>query len=288
MSTACQDKKQGMAALVGGKAETASELIKRVGIPNLYIANYNSQKESVVSGLTSSLKKLQSILQEELLPFRMVPLKTEGAFHTPYMKEAEEQLKPIIESIPFSPPQCPFFSSVSGKEEKDPDRIKTLMLKQMSSPVWWQPVLKPISRYGNIAVEMGSGTVLQGLWKREVSAYSAIGVEEYLHQLQTEPTPCKEQVIPFHFLKEDPFYQNHFKGFAVVPGTLIIESFLRTIEKTEEKPPSLIVEHFQFKRFTTPNQAEARIIKKEKRWHCELFQKGVLTAKGVISREENK
>ncbi len=108
------------------------------------------------------------------------------------------------------------------------------------------------------------------------------------HQLATEKSSSTPQTLIFTFSEDDPFYKNHFQGFPVVPGSLIMEAFLQTIEKNEKCPFPLQVKRFQFKRFTMPCQAEARITKQKNQWHCELFQKGVLTAKGIILQEDKE
>ncbi len=113
-------------------------------------------------------------------------------------------------------------------------------------------------------------------------------VSLYPNQKKQHPAFSKTLTVRFTFSEEDPFYANHFQGFAVVPGSLIMEAFLQTIEKNEKESLPLMVKRFQFKRFTRPRQAEAKITRQKDQWHCELFQEGVLTAKGVISKEDKK
>ena len=98
---------------------------------------------------------------------RALKLKVGGAFHSPLMAPAQEELSEAIEAAEFQTPVCPVYQNVDGKPHTDPAEIKANLIKQLTSPVrWTQDVLAMIQDGATEFVELGPGSVLQGLVKK--------------------------------------------------------------------------------------------------------------------------
>ena len=105
---------------------------------------------------------------------RALPLAVSGAFHSPLMEPARLALGKAIKATPFVEPVCPVYQNVTALPETDPERIKANLLAQLTSPVrWTQSVKAMIADGADCFVEMGPGSVLQGLVKRIAGAVGA-------------------------------------------------------------------------------------------------------------------
>ena len=105
---------------------------------------------------------------------RALPLAVSGAFHSPLMEPARLELGKAIEATNILEPVCPVYQNVTAQAETDPSRIKTNLLAQLTSPVRWTQSVKAMLADGADAfVELGPGTVLQGLVKRISGAAGA-------------------------------------------------------------------------------------------------------------------
>ena len=108
----------------------------------------------------------------------MVPLKVGGAFHSPLMEPAGNELAKAINETKFRKGVCPIYQNVTGQSVTDPEIIKKNLVAQLTSPVRWTQISKNMIADGATEViEVGPGTVLQGLVrkvKKDINAYSAV------------------------------------------------------------------------------------------------------------------
>jgi [acyl-carrier-protein] S-malonyltransferase len=162
----------GMAAVIGLGPEQVEALIagwkeeKLLGEQELWAANVNSHRQTVISGTVRALKTAMERFPEAGAR-RVIPLAVAGPFHSPLMEEAARVFKPFLEQTPFKDPLVPLYSNVSGKQVHSGEEAKRLALAQITSPVRWTDEEKAIQEAGGFSayLETGPGTVLQGLWK---------------------------------------------------------------------------------------------------------------------------
>ncbi len=144
------------------------------GIPGVVPANYNSPGQVVISGELSAVEKACALLKEAGAK-RALVLPVSGAFHSPLMEPARVELAKAIEATPFKAPRCPIYQNVTAAPTTDPEVIKENALKQLTSPVrWTQTVRNMIADGAARFVEIGPGTVLQGLVGRIATEEIAI------------------------------------------------------------------------------------------------------------------
>lgn len=162
----CCDKVPGTMAVVLGLEDKTVEEICAGTNGTVIPANYNCPGQIVISGETEAVKEACARAKEAGAK-RALPIKVGGAFHSPLMKPAREELAAAIETADFRAPEYPVYQNVSAKAETDPQIIKENLLKQLTSPVrWTQSVRAMLSDGATDFIEMGPGTVLQGLIKR--------------------------------------------------------------------------------------------------------------------------
>lgn len=152
----------GMLAVLG---LTPKQAAGEARATRLFVANYNSPGQTVLSGDTAALAVVAERIKAK--GGKAVPLPVAGAFHSPYMAKANEKFALALAQAPLERPTVPFISSVSGRLETDPDRIRLLLSQQMTSPVRWTDVLATLAALGvEEAVEVGPGEVLARLGRR--------------------------------------------------------------------------------------------------------------------------
>lgn len=149
----------GMAAVLGLDADAIRTLLPET----VQVANYNGPAQTIISGSREGLETAVTRLKEAGAK-RVLPLPVSGPFHSQHMEPAREALARFLQPISLKTPETPFLSSVSGAYESDPDRIARLLSEQLCSPVQWTRVMEHLA--GTDALEIGPGTVLQGLAKR--------------------------------------------------------------------------------------------------------------------------
>jgi [acyl-carrier-protein] S-malonyltransferase len=129
-------------------------------------ANYNCPGQLVISG---SIKGIE-IACEKLKAAgakRALPLQVGGAFHSPLMEPAREELAAAIEATNFQVPICPIYQNVNGLPSTDTTVIKKNLISQLTAPVrWTQSVQNMVAEGGTSFIECGPGKVLQGLVKK--------------------------------------------------------------------------------------------------------------------------
>lgn len=164
MQACCEQNPGGMAAIIGLDNQSIEEVC--AGIDGVTAANYNSDGQVVISGEKQAISAACEALKAKGAR-RALELAVSGAFHSPLMQQAREELARAIEQCEFHTPHCPIYQNVSAKAETDPQVIKANILEQLTSPVrWTQSVKAMIADGASKFVEMGPGNVLQGLVRR--------------------------------------------------------------------------------------------------------------------------
>ena len=175
MQKCCEKVPGTMAAIIGLPNETVEEICEKT--PGIVIAaNYNSDGQIVISGEKDAVLAACEALKAAGAK-RALPLPVSGAFHSPLMEPARAELAKAIEATEVKAPACTIYQNVTAQPETDPIRIKENLLKQLTSPVrWTQSVKNMLADGANSFLELGPGTVLQGLVKR-ISAAQGTEVE---------------------------------------------------------------------------------------------------------------
>ena len=164
MQKCCEKQPGAMAAVIALPDEVIEEVC--AGIPGVVPANFNSPGQVVISGEADAVDQACAILKEKGAK-RALRLPVSGAFHSPLMEPAREELARAIEATPFQAPRCPVYQNVTAAPTMDPAVIKDNCLRQLTSPVrWTQTILNMLADGATEFVELGPGTVLQGLVKR--------------------------------------------------------------------------------------------------------------------------
>lgn len=165
MQEACEKEPSTMAAILGLDDNVVEDVLK--GIDEVVVAaNYNSPGQLVISGSFKGIDIACEALKAAGAK-RALPLKVGGAFHSPLMEPARVKLAAAIEATPFSMPICPIYQNVDAKPYTDPEQIKKNLISQLTSPVrWTQIVQNMVADGGKTFVEVGPGSVLQGLIKK--------------------------------------------------------------------------------------------------------------------------
>ncbi len=154
----------GMSAVLRITPETIEEVIKTSGIEGVYMANYNSPAQTVLSGLKKSLLEIEPLLKEAGAR-RVVHLQVSGPFHSPLLDEAKTLFEEFLTTIEFKNPTMPIYSNVTGDLIKTGEDAKKLCGEQIVSPVRWIAIENKIKEAGfTAAFESGPGKVLTGLF----------------------------------------------------------------------------------------------------------------------------
>ena len=165
MQKACELKPSTMAAVLGMDAKTIEEICQATeGI--VVAANYNCNGQIVISGEVDAVEKACAALKAAGAK-RALVLPVGGAFHSPLMDPARIELAKAIEKTSFSAPVCPVYQNVDAKPHTNPDEIKKNLLVQLTAPVkWTYSVENMVADGADTFVELGPGSVLQGLIKK--------------------------------------------------------------------------------------------------------------------------
>ena len=165
MQKCCEQVPGTMAAVIKLPTETVEEIC--ASCAGLVIpANYNSEGQIVISGEAEAVAEACAKMKEAGAK-RALPLAVSGAFHSPLMEPARVELAEAIDKTPFRVPVCPIYQNVTALPSTDPEVIKDNLLRQLTSPVrWTQTVLNMVADGADSFLEIGPGTVLQGLVKR--------------------------------------------------------------------------------------------------------------------------
>lgn len=165
MQKACDIQQSTMAAVLGLDDKVVEDICNKVSENgNIVVAaNYNCPGQVVISGSTAGIDEACAKLKEAGAK-RALPLSVSGAFHSPFMQPAQEELETAIEGTTFSTPCCPVYQNVDAKPHTCPDEIKKNLISQLTSPVRWTPtIINMINDGAQEFTECGPGTVQQGL-----------------------------------------------------------------------------------------------------------------------------
>lgn len=184
----------GMAAVIGLDFTTVETLLRDQQVQDLFAANDNGPNQVVLSGTSARVKEVMPLLKEAGAR-RVIPLKVSGPFHTPLLQEAADEFAQyLLQDLPdnvFSAPEKKFYSNYSGKEERDPERIRRFAVEQLISPVRWTEIMRAVREFGeteglHACYETGPGKVLSGLWRSIGSEIPCIqaGTKDQLDKIQ--------------------------------------------------------------------------------------------------------
>ena len=154
----------GMAAVLGLEYEKMASLCE-TQLKDVYIANYNSPNQIVISATADGLKAAETVCKEAGAR-RVIPLKVSGPFHSPLMEQARKNFGEYLEGQSFKDPTIPVYSNVTGKPITSGAEAKELCVRQIVSTVRWVDDEEAIVADGfERVIEAGPGKVLAGLWK---------------------------------------------------------------------------------------------------------------------------
>jgi [acyl-carrier-protein] S-malonyltransferase len=176
MQKACEIAPSTMAAVLGLDDRIVEETCAEIkGV--VVAANYNCPGQLVISGEVSAVEKACEVLTEKGAR-RALLLPVGGAFHSPMMEPAREELAAAIEATEFSKPTCAVYQNVVAKAVTNPDEIKKNLMIQLTAPVrWTQSIQQMIADGGTEFIEVGPGKVLQGLMRKIDRSVAASGAE---------------------------------------------------------------------------------------------------------------
>ncbi|NCT18578.1 MAG: [acyl-carrier-protein] S-malonyltransferase [Flavobacteriaceae bacterium CG_4_8_14_3_um_filter_34_10] len=165
MQKACESVPSTMAAVLGLEDHIVEAICADVdGI--VVAANYNCPGQLVISGEIKAVEEACERLKEQGAR-RAILLPVGGAFHSPLMEPAREELAKAIKNTRFAPPICPVYQNVTTFAVTDPEKIKENLIFQLTSPVkWTQSVQNMVADGATKFIEVGPGNVLQGLVKK--------------------------------------------------------------------------------------------------------------------------
>lgn len=188
MNEACEANRGAMAAVLGLEAEKIQKIVEVLvlGGEKIWIANYNTPGQIVISGEDASVRKASSLLKEEGAK-RVIPLQVHGAFHSGLMTEAQKKLEPLIHLCPLSSSSIRIAMNVVGDYVDSVDEIKKYMIAQVTHSVCWQQSIERMKQSGiDLFLEIGVGKTLAGMNKKMGLASATVALEkiEDLQQLQ--------------------------------------------------------------------------------------------------------
>ena len=168
MQKCCEKVPGTMAAIIGLADDKIEAICADLNAKGLVVvpANYNSPGQVVISGSKEAIESACPLMKEAGAK-RALPLVVGGAFHSPLMTPAKDELALAISETQFNTPVCPIYQNVDAKPHTNPDEIKANLVTQLNSPVrWTQSVLNMITDGAEEFIECGPGTVLTGLINR--------------------------------------------------------------------------------------------------------------------------
>ena len=166
MQKACEVQPGTMAAVVGAEDSLIEEVCASIKDMVVVPANYNCPGQLVISGSVEGVDAASEKLKEAGAK-RVVPLSVGGAFHSPLMEPARLELAEALNETTFSQGICPIYQNVTGQSVSDPEIIKKNLISQLTAPVLWTQTMTNILANGaRSIVEVGPGTVLQGLFRK--------------------------------------------------------------------------------------------------------------------------
>lgn len=167
MQKACELVDSTMAAVLGLEDEVIEAVCRSISDEIVVPANYNTPGQLVISGTRKGIEMVTPLLQEKGAK-RVLVLPVGGAFHSPLMQPAQDELAAAIQNTPFQAPVCPVYQNVNAQPVSDPEAIRANLIAQLTAPVrWTQSVERMIADGVQIFIEVGgSGAVLRGMIRK--------------------------------------------------------------------------------------------------------------------------
>jgi [acyl-carrier-protein] S-malonyltransferase len=166
MQKACEMEESTMAAVLGLDDEAVEEVCESIKDSIVVPANYNCPGQIVISGSIQGIDTACVLLKEKGAK-RALKLSVGGAFHSPLMQPASEELQAAINDTTISTPICPVYQNVNAYPQTDPKAIKENLIAQLTAPVRWTQTVKNMVTDGATEfAELGPGDVLKGLIKK--------------------------------------------------------------------------------------------------------------------------
>ena len=163
MQDACEEHDSTMAAILG--LDDAKVLDIASGITNVVAANFNCPGQVVISGGKTEIQNALQIFLDAGAR-RAIELKVGGAFHSPYMKSAEERLRKAIDNTVFNTPSVPIYQNVNAEKTNDASRIKENLIAQLTSPVLWTKTMEAMVNDGIQNFAESGAKVLSGFLRK--------------------------------------------------------------------------------------------------------------------------
>lgn len=179
MQKACEAAPSTMAAIIGLADEQIEEVCKQISKEgNIVVpANYNNPGQLVISGNIEAVNEACEALKSAGAK-RALPLPVGGAFHSPLMQPAKDELQAAIEQTEFKTPKCPVYQNVDAKAHTNPEEIKQNLIAQLTAPVrWTYEVQAMIAAGATDFTECGPGKALQGMIAKISRDVTAHGIE---------------------------------------------------------------------------------------------------------------
>lgn len=179
MQKACDKAPSTMAAIVGMPDEKIEEICAEVSKDGCVVvpANYNCPGQLVISGNIEAINEACEKLKAAGAK-RALPLKVGGAFHSPLMQPAKDELQAAIEKTEFAEPKCPVYQNVDGKPHTNPAEIKENLIAQLTSSVRWTACVQNMIADGaDDFTECGPGKALQGMIGRIDKSVAVQGIQ---------------------------------------------------------------------------------------------------------------
>jgi [acyl-carrier-protein] S-malonyltransferase len=166
MQKACEIQSSTMAAILGLEDKVVEDICKSISTEIVVAANYNCPGQLVISGSVPGIEKACELLTEAGAKRAMI-LQVGGAFHSPLMEPAREELAAAIEATTFSAGICPIYQNVTANAVSDAKEIQKNLVAQLTAPVRWTQTMEQMIKDGcTEVIEVGPGKVLQGLFKK--------------------------------------------------------------------------------------------------------------------------
>ncbi|HEY5392217.1 MAG TPA: ACP S-malonyltransferase [Hanamia sp.] len=163
MQKACEINPSTMAAILGLDDQKVEEICASIINEIVVPANYNCPGQIVISGSVLGIEEACTLLKAAGAK-RALILPVGGAFHSPLMQPAKEELSEAIQNTRFNTPFCPVYQNVTAKAVTEPEEIKSNLIAQLTGPVkWTQTIEQMIADGASLFTECGPGKVLQGL-----------------------------------------------------------------------------------------------------------------------------
>lgn len=155
-----------MHAVIGLPIEKVGEIVKDVQKDGVVsVANHNTELQIVITGAPEPVKKASSLAASQ--GAKSIPLKVSGAWHSELIRGAEDKFREFLDPFAFNKPENPVLFNVTADYETNPGEIKSIMAKQLISPVrWYDSMHKLIEEKVDVFVEVGPGRVLTGLTRK--------------------------------------------------------------------------------------------------------------------------